>query len=116
MKNKLIEQKIRRGDKVRCIVAEDYAVKLGKIYTVLKVDSDKTVLVKLNKKGDSYWLDLTSVELVSKTLNNLGKQQQIDRLFIDYGFMDEVLVSYKLNKINLDEAKRIINLTIKKQI
>lgn len=40
------------------------------------------------------------------------KNKNIDILFIDYGFIEEVLITYKMGKITLDEAKRIIKLKL----
>jgi hypothetical protein len=36
-----------------------------------------------------------------------------DILFIDYGVIEEILIMYKIGKITLDEAKRLIKFQLK---
>jgi hypothetical protein len=38
---------------------------------------------------------------------------KLDMLFIDYGEIEHLLVSYKLGKINLEETKRYLRYIIK---
>jgi hypothetical protein len=41
------------------------------------------------------------------------KEKNINKYFADYGFIEEILVSYKIGKITLDETKIILKRILK---
>ena len=42
------------------------------------------------------------------TPKNIQEKKEFDLFMLDYGYLEEILVSYKINRITLDEAKRAI--------
>jgi len=59
---------------------------------------------------------INKAEKASKEIHNLTNEAinlSMQMFFADYGYLDEILVGYKLGRITIDEAKLAIKYAIK---